>query len=313
MSGTGVAIGLDVGGTKIAAGLVESAGGRILSRRSIATGYARGGAAVLDDTVALAGELRDEAVHLGRQLLAVGVGVPQLVDGAGRIVSAYNFDWTDLPVRDRLARLAPTAIESDVRAAALAEARAGAGQGGRPFVYVTIGTGISYCLVIDGRPFAGANGCAIHFASSALLVHCQACGSVARPLLEDIASGPAMAAAYARRIGRDSAVAEAVFAAAASGDAAAVEIVTAAADQLGALVGLVVNMLDPARLVLGGGIGLAGGLYRRRLEASTRAHIWAESCRGLPILSAAFGADAGVVGAAFAALPAMAGSPPSSG
>jgi glucokinase len=295
-AGSGV-LGIDVGGTKIAAGIVDPENGAIVRRETIATEPTRGGAAVLADTLELARRL---IAATDRRVERIGVGVPQLVDNAGRIRSAYNFDWTDLPVRDRLAAVAPAVIESDVRAAARAEARFGAGKGRRLFAYVTIGTGVSYCLVIDGRPHAGANGFAIHFASSALHVPCEACGHVNAPVPEEIASGPAIAAAYARRTGRRLGAA-ALLTAASSGDAIASDIVTAAARQLGPLVALVVNMLDPEAIVLGGGLGLAAGLYREEMIAAIRAHIWAESCRNLPILPAALGVDAGLVGAALAA------------
>jgi glucokinase len=293
------ALGIDVGGTKIAAGLVDTATGAILAREAIATLAARGGKAVLDDTVDLARRLFAVAKH---PVDRIGVGVPQLVDNAGRIRSAYNFDWKSAPVRECLAALAPTTIESDVRVAALAEAAFGAGKGHRQFAYVTVGTGLSYCLVLDGRPYAGANGFAIHFASSALHLLCDSCGAVNRPVLEDIAAGPAIAAAYERRSGRCVAGAESVLAAAAEGDAEAMAVVDAAADQLGPLVALIVNMLDPAAILFGGGLGLAPGCYRERLVAATRAHVWAGSCRDLPILPAALGADAGLIGAALAAM-----------
>jgi glucokinase len=296
-AGPGV-LGIDVGGTKIAAGIVDPTTGTIIQRATIATAATRGGAAVLTDTVELAGRLIEVA---GRRVIRIGVGVPQLVDNAGRIRSAYNFDWTDLPGRERLSTLAPTTIESDVRAAARAEARFGAGKGRRVFAYVTIGTGVSHCLVLDGRPHAGANGFAIHFASSALHVPCDACGHVNAPVVEEIASGPAISAAFARRTGRDVGGAADLLAAAAGGDGVAGDLVTAAARQLGPLVALIVNMLDPEALVLGGGLGLAPGIYRDELIASTRAHIWAESCRDLPILPAALGVDAGLIGAALAA------------
>jgi glucokinase len=295
-AGAGV-LGIDVGGTKIAAGVIDPATGAILVRETIATEAARGGMAILDDTIDLARRLIG-AVKL--RVDRIGVGVPQLVDNAGRIRSAYNFDWTGLPVRERLSTLAVTTIESDVRAAARAEAEFGAGKGRRGFVYVTIGTGVSYCLVIDGRPHAGANGFAIHFASSALHVPCEACGHLNAPVLEEIASGPAISAAYARRTGRGIGAAD-LLAAATAGDAVAGDILTAAARQLGPLIALVVNMLDPEVVVLGGGLGLAAGPYREELIAATRAHIWAESCRDLPILPAALGVDAGLVGAALAA------------
>src|SRR5262249_3585809 len=296
-AGPGV-LGVDVGGTKIAAGVVDPATGAITCRETIATEPARGGAAVLADTLGLARRLVEAA---DRRIVRIGVGVPQLVDNAGRIRSAYNFDWTDLPVRERLSTLAPTTIESDVRAAARAEARFGAGKARRIFAYVTIGTGISYCLVIDGRPHAGANGFAIHFASSALHVPCEVCGHINTPIPEEIASGAAIAAAFARRTGRSVGGAADVLAAATSGDAIAGDIVTAAARQLRPAGALGVNMLDPEAIVVGGGLGLAAGPYRDELIASTRAHVWAAACRDLPILPAALGVDAGLIGAALAA------------
>jgi glucokinase len=288
-------LGIDVGGTKIAAGLVDPATGAVSHRETIATVASRGGPAILDDTLALARRLAAAAEQEGRAVARLGVGIPQLVDTAQQIKSAYNFDWTNQPVRQRLSAIAPAVIESDVRAAARAEAAFGAGRGHDPFAYVTIGTGISYCLVQAGRPYAGAKGYAIHFASSALHVRCSACGHVNEPVLEELAAGPALA----RRYGGTGA--EAVLAAAAAGEPAAVTIITDAADSLGALLGNLVNMLDPAAIVLGGGLGLAPGLYRERLIAWTRAHIWAEDRRDLPILPAALGADAGIIGAALSA------------
>jgi glucokinase len=297
-------LGIDVGGTKIAAGLIDPATGAVSRRESIATAAARGGPAILEDTLALARRLAAAAAQEGRPVARIGVGVPQLVDVAQRIKSAHNFDWTDQPVRQRLAEIAPATIESDVRAAARAEAAFGAGRGHDPFAYVTIGTGISYCLVLAGRPYAGAKGYAIHFASSALHVRCSSCGHVEEPVLEELAAGPALARRYAAA-GGSIAGAEAVLAAVDAGEPAAVAIIADAADSLGALLGNLVNMLDPAAIVMGGGLGLAPGLYRQRLVASTRAHIWAEDRRDLPILSAALGADAGIIGAALSAFGAQ--------
>jgi len=100
VNAVGCVLGIDVGGTKIAAGVVDTATGAILVRETIAPAAARGGAAILDDTVALARRLMAESAQ---PVARIGVGVPQLVDTAGRIRSAYNFDWMNLPVRSRLA------------------------------------------------------------------------------------------------------------------------------------------------------------------------------------------------------------------
>jgi glucokinase len=300
MSGSAV-LGIDMGGTKTAAGVVDRENGGILAREIIPTGAARPPAIILGDVAALAQSLADRASGQGHAIQRIGLGVPQLVDNAGRIRSAHGFDWTGLPVIARLSAIAPATIESDVRAGALAEARFGAGRGFVSFAYVTIGTGVSYCLVIDGKPHAGANGFAIHFASSALHVACAVCGAINHPVVEEIAAGPGIVAAYRRRERRSVSRAEEVLAAASAGDAAAVDVVVSAADHLGALIGQMINMLDPQAVLLGGGLGLAPGLYRDRLVAAARAHVWADACRDLPIRPAALGADAGLIGAALSA------------
>lgn len=91
---------------------------------------------------------------------------------------------------------------------------------------------------------------------------------------------------------------EDVTAAAAQGDEAAVRVVRSAGEALGNSVGFLVNVMDPEAIVVGGGLGSAGGLYWDSFVTSTRAHIWAENSRGLPIHPAAMGADSGLIGAA---------------
>jgi glucokinase len=94
---------------------------------------------------------------------------------------------------------------------------------------------------------------------------------------------------------------EDVLAAASAGDQAAVKIVATAGEALGASVGWLVNVLDPEAVIVGGGLGSAGGLYWERFIAAAREHIWAEASRDLPILMAALGPDAGLIGVAAAA------------
>ena len=296
--GASFAVGIDVGGTKIAGGLVDVSGGEIVSGRTLATAAGRGPEAVLDDAFGLARSLIEEAGRRGFEVLGIGCGVPELVDLDGNVRSSYNFPWADLPVQARFAELGPAVVESDVRAAACAEAAFGAAQGARHAIYVTVGSGVSYTLVIDGKPYAGANGYAIHFANSPLTARCDSCGAVSAPLVEEIASGPGLAARFATLVGRPAASGEAVLAAADANDPVARQVVADGAERLGVLIGLLINALDPEVVIIGGGLGLAGGLYGARLRAAIRAHIWAESRRQLPILPAALGAEAGVIGAA---------------
>jgi glucokinase len=299
------AIGLDIGGTKIASGVVALDSGELLLRRVAPTRPSRGGAAVLNDVVALAEALQYEAAARSIGVCGIGVGVAELIDLAGNVTSSHAIEWRGVPVRERLARIAPAVVEADVRAHALAEARYGAGRPFRLFVFVTVGTGISSCLVQDGRPYAGARGNALVLASSPLTTTCSKCGTVLRPVLEEIASGPALVQRYNQLGAGPAARGEDVLAAAAAGNLLALEVVGSAGAALGASVGWLVNVLDPEAVVVGGGLGLAGGLYWERFVAAAREHIWAEASRELPILMAALGPDAGLIGAAAAAAQAL--------
>ena len=290
-------LGIDVGGTKIAAGMLDPATGQTRWLRTVPTRPERGPEAVLDEVVALAAAL---AADLGG-VAAIGLGVPELVDPAGRVASAQTLDWRDLPVRERLTAIAPATVEADVRAAALAEATLGAGRGHPVVAYVTVGTGIASTLVLDGRPFPGARGNALVLATGPVTIPCPRCGELVSAVVEEVASGPGIAARWAARTGRAAAGAEAVLAAAEAGDPAANDVLDTAAEVLGSAVGWLVNVVDPHVVVVGGGLGSAPGRFWERLVPAVRRHVWGDATRGLPVIQATLGPDAGWIGAALAA------------
>jgi glucokinase len=258
-----LAVGVDVGATKIAAARVDVERGAILAARRIPTAAQRGPDAVLADCRALAAELGTDAA-------AVGIAVCELVDPSGRVCSAETIDW-----REANLRTAFHWVESDVRAAALAEARFGAGRDEPDFLYVSVGSGISHCLMTGGEPRLGVRGSAI---------------GTGAPLVERWSGGLALA----RRTGNASA--EEALA-----DPAAAEVVEDAAQRLGLALASLVNAVDPGAVIIGGGLGLHDG-YRARVEAVLRAEIYDPRARGLPVLPAGLGADAPVIGAALAAV-----------
>jgi glucokinase len=120
--------------------------------------------------------------------------------------------------------------------------------------------------------------------------------------LEEFAGGPGLARRYGQLSGQAPLGAEAVFAAERQGDALARTVIQSAGAALGVSLGWYVNVLDPEAVVVGGGLGTAGGLYWESLVASTRAHIWAENTRTLPIVTARLGPEAGLIGAAVSAV-----------
>jgi glucokinase len=291
-------IGIDLGGTKIAAGLVSFPSAQILAKEITPTLPERGGQAVLDDTLALARSLRCRAENLGARVQGIGIGIAELVNLQGDITSEYLIRWQTLPAKDSISEIAPARFESDARAPALAEALFGAGRSFNNFVYLTVGTGISYSLVLDGKPYAGANGHALMVATGPLTSECEKCGAVQDQVLEEFAAGPSLVARYNRRADASLTTGQEVIAAAAGGDRIAEQIVLSAGAALGNSIGFLVNVLDPQAVIVGGGLGLAGGLYWDSFVTSTRQHIWSQVSKDLPIMCAQLGADAGIIGAA---------------
>lgn len=266
-------IGIDAGGTKIAAGVVDPGDGRILERRETPTRRHRGGQAVLEDCLELLRQISG-----GRTIAAIGAGVPELVSLEGKIQTAENWDWRDGSFRGALAKIAPLHIESDVRAAALAEARFGAGRALSSFLYLTVGTGVSHTFVVGGRPWRGARGNAI---------------VTGAPPVELAASGAALAGQARKRSGEE------VLATPADEP-----LVEAAARALGTELAALVNALDPEAVVVGGGLGLAPG-FMQRVVAPMRPQIYAASTRDLAVYPSGLGVHAGVIGAAVSAAEAL--------
>ena len=265
-AGPAVALGIDVGGTKIAAGIVDPVTGRVLGQRRVPTRPERGGAAVL-------GDCADLAAELGEGHLPVGIALCELVDLGGRPASADTIDWRGVDVGAAIG--APrVVVESDVRAAALAEARFGAGAGASPFLFAIVGTGASVCLVLEGRPYVGAHGEAVVLGA---------------PPVERVASGPALARAAGL------ARAEDVLA-----DPAYAPLVEEAADALAGTLAVLVNALDPALVVLGGGLGTEPA-FRDLVERRVRARVAYPRTPPLPVVPSRLGADGGLVGAALCA------------
>jgi len=295
----GWTLGIDVGGTKTAFGIVRFPEADIGRRLTIETPErAQSGPAFLDRVTQEAGHLLEQAASDGTPCAGIGVSICELVDLSGHVTSRHRVQWPGVPVSERLGTLAPTVIDADVRAAALAEAHWGAGRGDDQFLYLNIGTGISTCWVKDGIPHAGARGNALALASSPTSFTCPHCGKAGSYVLEDIAGGVGLTARYAERRGVGAASARDVLAAASAGDAAALAIIQEATLALGHALGLAINVLDPRSVVVGGGLGAAPGAYWDGMVQATRAHIWSETTRDLPIKPAALGADSALIGAA---------------
>jgi glucokinase len=242
---------------------------------------------------------------MGASPLAAGFGSPGTVDPSTGVLRARTMHlphWTDLPLRARLEGVlgVRVVVDNDANFASLAEHRVGAAKGARVSLTVTVGTGVGCGIVIDGRVFHGAHGGAGELGHAALGGGAQECGCEVEGCIEQDAAGEGLVAA-ARAAGLEVAEAREVFALASSGDAGATALVGRLAHQLGRMIGVAVNLLDPDVVVVGGGLAQAGEALLEPVRASVMRHALESHTRALRIVPAALGNRAGVTGAGLAA------------
>jgi glucokinase len=287
-------IGLDVGGTKVAGALVSASLDLVSVRRrpAVADGKRDPGLAI---TLAVARELVAVARDRGLAFDGIGVGFPEYVAPEGRLTSHEVLAWTEQPA-DLLGTLAPVTVESDVRCAAIGEAAAGVARGLPSFCFVTVGTGVSYALLEDGRPRPGVRGEAIALGELEVSRRVEPSATVS---VEHYASGEAIRARYRAQTGAPVSGAVDVFRRAAGGDLAATSIVTSAGAALGEALAVLVRLVDPGAVVVGGGVSAATGPWREALLAAYARRL-ASRPGSPPILWAVLGSDAGIIGAAIA-------------
>ena len=234
-------------------------------------------------------------------LLGVGICIAELVDLGGRVTSAQTIDWRGLEVGSSLKFHGPVVVESDVRAGAISELHFGVAGQFESFVFVSVGTGVSSTFVLDGRPWKGAHGNAIVAATGPITSTCPHCGRGHRLVLEDVASGAGIEAAYARLAAEGTRMtAREVISMAKGGAEIAGKVVVEAAGALASTVGYLINVLDPHGVVLGGGLGSAGGLYWELFAERVRDHIVGEMSRETPIVRSTLGEHGPLIGAALA-------------
>ena len=288
------AIGIDIGGTKIAGGLVDLTVGTLVDQAELPTPHGQGADAILAVAADIAERMQRSAEAKGIASAGIGIGLPELVGLDGVPASSWIADWSQSDIARAFAGHGPVAVDSDVRVATLAELHYGHGKALPSFVFVSAGTGLSFASCVGGIVQRGANGFAIHFASSELVAFDGVSGRRADFVLESFASGLGMARVYKARTGRTATARDIVEGRAGSEGAQLLDEATTA---LASYLGQMINMIDPHGVVIGGGLGTAQP-YFDRLRSKVPTYVWAEACRGLPVLASALGSAAGVIGAA---------------
>lgn len=282
----GAWIGIDVGGTKIDAVLVD-AFGVVLADSRDHTAPSEGVEAVVSRIAALAERLFQAAGPRG--VNGIGLGCPGQVDGrAGVVRAAVNLGWQDVPLRHLLAsRLGhaevPIALANDVNALALGEVRFGAARALRDVVYLAMGTGLGGAAVVDGALLTGDNNFAMEVGHIVLRPNERLCGCGLRGCAEAYASGVGIMSGIQENMNRfpGSALLQemtltmpTVLRAARLGDPLAELVLKDAGEMLGTVMALCAGTLNPQAFVIGGGLGKAGrDLLLPHAEAVFRARV----------------------------------------
>ena len=304
-------IGVDVGGTKVAAGLVDEHG-TILRRTRRPTPSASPDD-VEDVIAACVAELRE-----GVEVEAVGIGAAGFVTAdRATVLLAPNLSWRDEPLRDGVASRVglPVVVENDANAAAWGEYRFGAGRGEEHLVLVTVGTGIGGGIVLDGALHRGRHGIGGEIGHMQMVRDGRRCGCGLRGCWEQYSSGRALLheareiAGAQRDHGRrllelgggtlEGIEAVEVTQAAREGDPAALECFEAVGGWLGQGMADLAAVLDPGVFLLGGGVSEAGDLLLVPAREAFRARLTGAGSRPeAQVRLAELGNDAGIVGAA---------------
>ena len=308
-----LAIAIDIGGTSAKLALVQSPG-RMLSRAVIPTHRQMTPAVLLQDIVLAVRQLRADARRRGALVVGIGVGVPGLVD-AHRGVVRYLVNmprWRQVPLARRIAQATrmPTIVENDVNAMAWGEYRWGAGRGAASLLCVMLGTGVGGGLVLNGRLYRGWTMSAGEIGHAPLGWRGPSCACGGRACLEQY-TGKRAVVMLARRLARRrpsllrklsggdlrAITPPMIDRAAYRGDAVAREVWRRTGEAIGLALTSVVNVVNPERILIGGGIANAGPL----LFPTIRATVKARAMRGpsaVRIVRARYGEDAGLIGAA---------------
>jgi len=232
---------------------------------------------------------------------AAGLAAPGPADAPrGVLRQAFDWGWRDVPLAALTSAAigVPVQLDNDVNACCLAEMRFGAAAGVQDFAWIQLSTGVGGGLVCAGRVYAGAAGLAGEVGHLVLEEDGPPCACGGRGCLQALVSGPAIARRYAERTGGAPGAAPAVFAAAADGDPAAEEVLQAVARDLGRGLALVVNLLNPALLVLGGGVMESLQARLPAVRAALRARVIGQANREVAVRRSAVGYDAALLGAA---------------
>lgn len=306
-----VVIGVDLGGTNLRTALLSSEGD-ILDKRKEATCASDGWKKVVLRLIHNIERQQEVAIKRGLSVTAVGVGAPGVIQvDRGIVVKSPNFpDWNNLPLQDELEKVLslPVMIENDANAAALGEQWRGAGKGIGSMILLTLGTGVGGGIILNKKIWHGADGMAGEVGHMTIIPDGRKCGCGNTGCLEMYASARGIVQSYrdaggASESGPQAEITSAqVYQAANDGNALAVKVMQDMGRMLGIGIANLINIFNPEMVVIGGGVKDAWPLFIDTMRSEIRKRAFEVPAVRTEIVPSSLGDDAGMVGAAAAAL-----------
>lgn len=313
---TRVAIGFDLGGTTMRAAVVSERG-QIICHLKRSTRAEEGASSVMQRMLDLIRAIITDSPFQLHEIGGIGIGSAGQIDPrSGTVLSATDNlpGWGGMPLAAQVQETfgLPVRVDNDANAATWGEKRFGAGQGVEHLICITIGTGIGGGLIVDGQLYHGAKGVAGEIGHLTVKLDGLPCNCGSFGCLEAYAAGPATVARAqnAVRAGARTALVQMtdnrpeaitvplIAQAAAAGDPLASQVLQETGRYIGAGLAGLVNVLNPERIVIGGGVAQAGDCLLKPIERTIRARAMPVAVAGLQVVPAQLGQEAGVIGAA---------------
>ena len=306
-------IGIDLGGTNIAVGLVNEEG-RIIAKTETPTLASRPYQELVKDMAACARKVMAEANITEDELHSIGVGIPGVADKDGMVIFCTNLGWRNVPLRAELQQYInkPVYMDNDATVAGWAEYQAGVSRGTDSSVFMTLGTGLGGGIVMGGKIWAGAHGAGSELGHLVIEVdgvpctcgkrgcaerYCSAT-AIIRMAREACADAPNCLIMRAVEGDMDKINAKVVFDAAKEGDSVAMQVFNRFVKYLTIAINNVISFIDPDMIILGGGVSRAGDFLLDAVKAALPEYLFYPTLKQPELRIASLGNDAGIIGAA---------------
>lgn len=296
------AIGLDLGGTKILAGLVDRTG-RLIARKQLPTYAERGEKAVIERVLSATHDVLSASGIHPEKVRGVGIASAGVINSdSGEVIFASNLGWRNVPIGLLIGQRfgLPVRLFNDANGAAIAEWLWGAGAGTQNMIYVTVSTGIGAGVISDGRLVAGRDGSAGEFGHISIDWNGPPCRCGNRGCLENYASGTAIENAARHKLAttNEPVTAKAISESALAGDPFSKQLIQQAGFYLGVGAANLIYLFNPEVIVFGGGVMNASALLLPEIEKSMRDRCIPGLANEVQVVTSQIGVEAGVMGAA---------------